>query len=83
MEKVSLINKNGIEEEYDVVLAYEDPNTNKGYLVYTEDKNNKNGNLYLASYDPTNLDNLELQDVTTQEEKDMIKNILKNMKAEG
>lgn len=80
MEKVRLINKNGIEEEFDVVLAYEDPNTKKGYLVYIEDKNIRNGNLYLASYDPSNEDNLELQDVTSQEEKDMIMDILKNMK---
>jgi uncharacterized protein YrzB (UPF0473 family) len=79
MEKISLINKNGLEEEFDVVLAYEDPKTKNGYLVYTKDKNNNNGDLYLASYDPSNTDNLELHDVNTQEEKDMIMNILKNI----
>lgn len=81
MDNIKLINKNGQEEEYKVVLAYEDPNTKVGYLVYTEA--DEKGSLYLASYDSTNTDNLELKDVETQEEKDMIMNILKNIKQEG
>ena len=78
MKKIKLINKNGIEEEFDIVLAYEHPKTKVGYLVYTDDK--EKGNYYIASYDPRNTENLELKDVKTQEEKDMIMNILKNMK---
>lgn len=77
MEKIKLVDKNGQEEEYKVVLAYEDPNTKKGYLVYTEDK--ENGNLYIASYDPINEDDLELKNVETQEEKDMIMEKLQSL----
>ena len=78
MEKITLINKDGTEANYDVVLAYEDPNTEKGYLVYTEDK--ENGHLYIASYDPNNEDDLDLRDVETEEEKNMILDLLKNFK---
>lgn len=77
MEKVTLINKNGNEQEYEIVLAYEDPNTKKGYIVYREDE--ESNQLYVSSYDPNNDDNLELHDVT-KEEKDMIMNILKGIK---
>ena len=78
MEKITLINKDGTEANYDVVLAYEDPNTKKGYLVYTEDK--ENGHLYIASYDPNNEDDLDLRDVETEEERNMILDLLKNFK---
>lgn len=77
MEKVTLINKNGNEQEYEIVLAYEDPNTKKGYIVYREDE--ESNQLFVSSYDPNNDDNLELHDVT-KEEKDMIMNILKGIK---
>ncbi len=78
MEKITLVNKDGTEANYDVVLAYEDPNTKKGYLVYTEDK--ENGHLYIASYDPSDEDNLDLKDVETEEERNMILDLLKNFK---
>ena len=79
MEKVCLVSKDGYEEEYDVVLAYEDPNTKKGYLVYMKDKNDKNGDLFLASYDPMNENDLDLKEVETQEEKDMIMDLLQKI----
>ena len=77
MEKITLVNKNGEEEEYKAILAYESPETKKGYLVYTEDK--EKGNLYLASYDPYDDDNLQLTNVETDDEKDMIMDLLEEL----
>ncbi len=77
MEKITLVNKNGEEEEYKAILAYEDPETQKGYLVYTEDRDD--GDLYVASYDPLNEDNLELVNVETDDEKDLVMDLLEEL----
>ena len=77
MEKITLVNKNGEEVEYKAILASEDPDTKKGYLVYTEDRDD--GDLYLASYDPLDEDNLQLTNVETDDEKDMIMDLLEEL----
>ena len=72
MEKIKLINSSGVEEEYDIVLSYEDPRNGKGYLVYT-DGNKK----YIARYNPDDDNDLNLETVDSEEEINMIKNIMR------
>ena len=81
MDKITIINDENKEIECDVILAYEDPNTKKGYLVYTDGEVEENGEakLYLANYNPNNPDDLELTDVETKEEIDMIVKMLEEM----
>lgn len=73
MEKIKLINDNGNEEEYDVILSYVDENTKKGYLVYTDGSKK-----FLASYEPYT-DSLDLKNVDNEEEINKIKEIMKQM----
>lgn len=72
MEKIKLINSSGVEEEYEVLLAYEDPKTKKGYLVYTDGKTK-----YAARYNPNDENDLKLEDINSKEELDKLKELMK------
>ena len=72
MEKIKLINSSGIEEEFKVVFAYEDPDTEKGYLVYTDGKKK-----YAARYNPNDDNDLNLEDIDSEEELDKLKKMMK------
>ena len=73
MEKIKLIDENGIEKEYEVVLSYIDEQTKKGYLVYTDGKTR-----FLASFNP-NDSSLDLKNVDNLEEISKIKDIMKQV----
>ena len=73
MEKIKLIDENGIEKEYDVVISYIDEQTKKGYLVYTDGVSR-----FLASYDP-NGSSLDLKNVDNPEEINKIKDVMKQL----
>ena len=72
MEKIKLINSSGEEEEYDIVFAYEDHATKKGYLVYTDGKTK-----YVARYNPNDENDLNLESIDNKEELDKIKELMK------
>ena len=73
MEKIKLIDENGIEKEYDVVISYIDEQTKKGYLVYTDGVSR-----FLASYD-SNGSSLDLKNVDNPEEINKIKDVMKQL----
>lgn len=80
-EKITLIDKDNKEIECDVVLAYEDKDTKKGYLVYTDGTLDENGekNMYASYYNPLDPDDVELKEIETQEEVDMLMSMLEKM----
>ena len=70
MDNIRLIDENGIEKEYKIVFAYQEPNNPKGYLVYTDGEKK-----YLASYNPLN-DDLNLGSVTDPAEIQKVKDLM-------
>ena len=49
---ITLKDKNGKKKEYRIILDVEDTSSNKNYVIYTEDKKNKDGSIiaYASSY---------------------------------
>ena len=70
MDSIKLTDENGIEKEYKVVFAYQEPNQAKGYLVYADGEKN-----YLASYNPLS-DDLNLASVTDPAEIQRVKDLM-------
>ncbi len=71
MEKIKLINNDGVEEEYDIMLSYIDSETHKGYLVYTDGVKK-----YLASFNPDDENDLDLKDVDDPQEIDKVRKLM-------
>lgn len=73
----TLTNENGETKEFEVILTIESPEFNKNYIVYTDYSLDENGNFktYASIYDATGED-LNLTPVTTNEEWEMIENVL-------
>ena len=64
---LKLIDENGIETEYEILIAFKCTKTNKNYIVYTDNTKDENGNLnvFAAIYyphDSTKLDPIELDE---------------------
>ena len=74
METIKLIDENGNEKEYNVVFAYEEEKTPKGYIVYSDGIKK-----YLASYNTSN-DDLKLYSVTDEKEIKMVKDLMSKAK---
>lgn len=76
-KKIFTILPSGTKVEYTVILTVKNNQTNKNYVVYTDntiDKNNKL-RLYTAIYDPK-LNNSYIGEPTTKEEWTYITNII-------
>lgn len=69
---LKLIDKDGREIEYEILLAFKWAKTNKNYIVYTDNTNDENGNLniFAAIYYPQ--DDSKLDAIETDEEWDEI-----------
>ena len=76
---LKLIDENGKETEYEILIAFKWAKTNKNYLVYTDNTNDENGNLniYASVYYPN--DNSKLDPIESDEEWDEIEKRLKNL----
>ena len=64
----SIIDEDGNEFEYEILMAFKWIKTDKNYIVYTDNTNDKNGNLniYAAIYYPE--DDSKLDSIETDEE---------------
>ena len=69
---LKLIDENGKELEYEILIAFKWTKTNKNYVAYTDNTNDKNGNLnvFAAIYYPN--DENRLDSIETDEEWDEI-----------
>lgn len=70
-------NDKGESLECEVILTIDSAEFGKNYIVYTDHSLNENGliNTYASIYDPSGKD-LSLRPVETEEEWDMIENVL-------
>ena len=71
------IMKDGKEVECEVLFTFENEELNKQYIGYTDHSIGANGrkNIYVSSYD-TVLGTDKLEDIKTQEELDMVRDVL-------
>ena len=82
-EKIT-INKNGQEIECDILFTFDCDELSKTYIGYTDNTKNEKGeeNIYVSSIDILG-DHSKLNDVTTQEEWDMINDVMKELMQGG
>ncbi len=81
--KFTLIDENQNEVEYDVLFTFESEETNKNYIVYTDQTKDENGNIkvYASIYDP-NDPNSKLEAIETDKEWKVIETILSTLQEE-
>ena len=76
-KKILTITENGIDKEYEILLAYVWSKTGKNYVVYTDNSTDEDGSIrvYASVFDPTG-NNPDLLPIETEKEWLVIENIL-------
>ena len=79
----TLIDDNGNEVVYDVLFTFESEETNKNYLVYTDNSRDEAGNVevYASIYDPDD-PHSKLEAIETEKEWKVIETILQTLQEE-
>ena len=79
----SMLDENGNEIIYDVLFTFESEETNKNYIVYTDNTKDETGNIevYASIYDP-NDPHSKLEAITTEKEWKVIETILDTLQEE-
>ena len=79
---IKLKDKNGKTKSYRILLDVENNSTKVNYVIYTEDKKDKNGSIvaYAASYVLSEKGNMtKLKSLETEEEYDFLNEILSSL----
>ena len=81
--RFKVIDENGKEIECEVLFTFDSDETNKSYIVYTDDTTDEQGNtrVYASTYTP-NSENLNLQPIETDKEWKIIETILNELQEE-
>ncbi len=81
--KFTVIDDKGNEIVCDVLFTFDSDETNKSYIVYTDNTLDENGNIkvYSSIYDPNN-PNSKLEEITSEKEWKIIENILSTLQEE-
>ncbi len=79
----SMLDANGVETVYDVLFTFESEETNKNYIVYTDNSKDENGNIevYASIYDPED-PHSKLEAIETDKEWKVIETILETLQEE-
>lgn len=79
----SMIDDKGNETVYDVLFTFESEETNKNYIVYTDNTRDETGNIevYASIYDPED-PHSKLEAITTDKEWKVIETILDTLQEE-
>lgn len=80
----TVFNDEGKEIECDVLFTFDSEETNKSYIVYTDNTldENKNIKVYASIFDP-NDDNTKLEPIETEKEWKIIETILESLQEEN
>ncbi len=80
-DQIRLLDENGTEKLYDIVLTFDNEQTRKSYIVYTDSKETDNGEyeLYASIYNPED-PTAKFEKIETQEEWDIINLLIKKLK---
>lgn len=81
--KFTMIDENGIERQYDVLFTFESEETNKNYIVYTDNTTDDTGNIevYASIYNPEDPKS-KLEPIETEKEWKVIETILDTLQEE-
>lgn len=81
--KFVVINDEGKEVECEVLFTFESEETNKSYIVYTDNTKDEIGNIkvYASIFDPSS-DTTKLDPISTDKEWNIIENILETLQEE-
>lgn len=76
---MKLIDKNGKEVEYEILCAFELAETEKNYVVYTDNTEDEDGsiNVFAAIYDPE--DDTKFEEIKTEKEWEAVEAMLQNI----
>ena len=82
--KIKITNDLGEELVCDVLFTFDSDETNKSYIVYTDNTLDENRNIkvYASIFDP-NDDNTKLEPIETEKEWKIIENILETLQEEA
>jgi len=80
----TVLNDEGKEIECEVLFTFESEETNKNYLVYTDNTTDENGNIkvYASIFDP-NEETSDLLPIETEREWKIIETILEEIQSES
>lgn len=83
VKTIKVVANDGKEYEYEIVCAFELPETGKNYVVYTDGTTDesKKLNIYAAVYDPE--DETVFDDIETDEEWQAVEKMIESLKAEA
>lgn len=76
---LKIIDKNGNKTEYEILCAFELAQTEKNYIVFTDNTKDENGNLnvFASIYYPDN--DTKLDEIETEEEWKIIESIIQQL----
>lgn len=76
----TVTDQSGSTVEYEILFTFDSDETKKSYIVFTDNTTNEDGSIvtYAATYDKTG-ESLELQDIETDEEWNLIEHLLSNI----
>lgn len=79
----TLMNAEGVETKYDVLFTFDSEDTEKSYIVYTDNTYDEEGNIqvYASTYDP-NSEEMILREIKTDKEWKVIETILDTIQQE-
>jgi len=79
----SMLDENGKEVVYDVLFTFESEETNKNYIVYTDNSKDEKGNVqvYASTYEPDDPKG-KLEAIETDKEWKIIETILETIQEE-
>ena len=76
----TVTDQSGSTVEYEILFTFDSDETKKSYIVFTDNKTDEDGSIvtYASTYDKTG-ESLELQDIETDEEWNLIEHLLSNI----
>lgn len=79
----TVVNDEGKEVKCDVLFTYDNDETNKSYIAYTDNTKDENGQVrvYASIFDPKQ-ENPSLEPITTEKEWQVIETILQTLQEE-
>lgn len=80
-KKLQIQNEDGQILEYEILMTFKWSKTNKYYVIYTDNFNDDEMNIYASIYYP--LDDTRLDDIETEEEWNEIEKKLNELQYEG
>lgn len=82
--KIVVINEKGKEVEYEVLFTFESDETERNYIVYTDNKKDKKGNtqVYASIYKEDKKGRTEMIPIESEKEWKVIETILESIQGE-